>query len=29
MYEHFQTRVVGTTIDSGTLLSTDYFNRFN
>ncbi len=29
MYEHFQARVAGTTIDGGTLLSTDYFNNFN
>jgi hypothetical protein len=29
MYEEYRTRVVGTTIDGGTLLSTDYFNSFN
>ncbi|HZS83225.1 MAG TPA: hypothetical protein VFA50_10140 [Stellaceae bacterium] len=29
MYEEFRARVAGTTIDSGTLLSTDYFNSVN
>ena len=29
MYDEYQTRVVGTTIDGTTLLSTDYFNSFN
>jgi hypothetical protein len=29
MYDEYQTRVAGTTIDGGTLLSTDYFNSFN
>jgi hypothetical protein len=29
MYDEYQARVAGTTIDGGTLLSTDYFNSFN
>jgi hypothetical protein len=29
MYEHYRDLVSGTTIDSSTLLSTDYFNLFN
>ena len=29
MFEHYRERVQGTTIDSSTLLSTDYFNLFN
>jgi hypothetical protein len=29
MYDEYRTRVAGTTIDCGTLLSTDYFNSFN
>jgi hypothetical protein len=29
MYDQFRARVAGTTIDSGTLLSTDYFNGVN
>lgn len=29
MYDEYRTRVAGTTIDGGTLLSTDYFNSFN
>jgi hypothetical protein len=29
MYEHYRELVSGTTIDSSTLLSTDYFNLFN
>src|SRR5438270_13930150 len=29
MYDEYRTRVAGTTIDAGTLLSTDYFNSFN
>jgi hypothetical protein len=29
MYDEYRTRVAGTTIDDGTLLSTDYFNSFN
>lgn len=29
MLEHYRERVKGTTIDPGTLLSTDYFNLFN
>ena len=29
MYDAYRERVVGTTIDSFTLLSTDYFNSFN
>src|SRR5258708_25682802 len=29
MYEAYRERVIGTTIDGGTLLSTDYFNSFN
>jgi hypothetical protein len=29
MYEEYAARVEGTTIDRGTLLSTDYFNTFN
>src|SRR3954452_20481302 len=29
MYDEYRTRVAGTTIDGGTLLSTDYFNNFN
>jgi hypothetical protein len=29
MLEHYRERVSGTTIDSSTLLSTDYFNLFN
>jgi hypothetical protein len=29
MYQHYSERVSGTTIDTGTLLSTDYFNSFN
>ena len=29
MFEHYQELVSGTTIDSSTLLSTDYFNLFN
>jgi hypothetical protein len=29
MYQQLQHRVAGTTIDRGTLLSTDYFNSFN
>ena len=29
MYDEYQTRVAGTTIDGATLLSTDYFNSFN
>ena len=29
MFEHYRERVRGTTIDSSTLLSTDYFNLFN
>lgn len=29
MFEEYQERVQGTTIDSSTLLSTDYFNLFN
>jgi hypothetical protein len=28
-YEEYRTRVIGTTIDDRTLLSTDYFNSFN
>lgn len=29
MYDEYRARVSGTTIDGGTLLSTDYFNSFN
>src|SRR5467141_888260 len=29
MYDEYRARVAGTTIDGGTLLSTDYFNTFN
>jgi|HubBroStandDraft_1064217.scaffolds.fasta_scaffold00037_76 hypothetical protein len=29
MFDHYRERVRGTTIDSSTLLSTDYFNLFN
>jgi hypothetical protein len=29
MYDEFRARVAGTTIDGGTLLSTDYFNSVN
>jgi hypothetical protein len=29
MYDEFRAKVAGTTIDDGTLLSTDYFNSFN
>jgi hypothetical protein len=29
MYDEYRARVAGTTIDGGTLLSTDYFNSFN
>jgi hypothetical protein len=29
MFEHYRERVSGTTIDTSTLLSTDYFNLFN
>jgi hypothetical protein len=29
MYDEYRTRVAGTTIDDGSLLSTDYFNSFN
>jgi hypothetical protein len=29
MYDEYRARVAGTTIDDGTLLSTDYFNSFN
>jgi hypothetical protein len=29
MYDEYQIRVAGTTIDGATLLSTDYFNSFN
>jgi hypothetical protein len=29
MFDHYRERVSGTTIDSSTLLSTDYFNLFN
>jgi hypothetical protein len=29
MYDEYRAKVIGTTIDTGTLLSTDYFNSFN